>query len=369
MTGSEDARPTRIGATGGTHRGRPRRRVLMVLAVLVGLLVLGAIGAYAAYWQTFLRPATSVAPGRTVTLEVATGMTTQQIGEVLASSGVVPNANMFRWRVREAGAGEDLRAGSYTLETGLGYEGAIAALRQGPAVSFVAVTVPEGWVLEQMAARFEEQANIPADEFLALAKSGAAEFAPTHPYLADAYQGSLEGFLFPKTYRVKEGSTARDVIEMMLAQFDREVASLDLTPANSRGLSLPQIVTVASIVEREAKIAKERPLVSSVIYNRLERDMRLEMCSTVDYVLPGDHFRLTYTELEVDSPYNTYKHTGLTPGPIASPGLASLKAAVEPADTEYLYYVLTGKDGSHTFARTDAEFARARAKSKEVFGE
>jgi UPF0755 protein len=132
---------------------------------------------------------------------------------------------------------------------------------------------------------------------------------------------------------------------------------------------LPQLVIMASIVERETKLAKERPLVSSVIYNRLDRDMRLDMCSTIEYVLKEHKLRLSYADLEIDSPYNTYRHAGLPPGPIASPGLASLQAAAGPARTSYLYYVLTGTDGSHTFARTSAEFARAKAKSKEVFGE
>jgi UPF0755 protein len=296
-------------------------------------------------------------------------MSTEEIGQLLAAEGVVPNAAMFRWKVRQAAAGADLRAGSYELTTGLGYEGAISALRAGPKISYTTVTVPEGFVLEQIASRFEEKAGIPAAEFLSLAKTGAAQFAGKHPYLTDAYKGSLEGYLFPKTYRVKEGATASDVIEMMLAQFDKEIASVDLETATARGYTVPQLVTMASIIEREAKVAKERPLVASVIYNRLGRKMKLQMCSTVDYVLPGDHFRLTNAETRTNSPYNTYLHAGLPPGPIASPGLASIQAAVEPADTDYLYYVLTGKDGSHTFARNDAEFAKARAKSKQVFGE
>jgi len=338
-------------------------------ATLAVVVVVLAVALYAAWWQTFVRSAASVDPGRPVGVTIAPGMGSEEIGKLLASKGVVANAAMFRWKVREAGVGGELRAGSYELTTGLGYAAAIAALRKGPAIAYSTVTIPEGFVIEQIATRFEQQAGIPSAEFLALAKSGAAQFAAEHPYLAGAYQGSLEGFLFPKTYRVKAGSTAKDVIEMMLDQFDREIATVNVTAGQSRGLTLPQIVTVASIIEREAKVAGERPLVSSVIYNRLARKMLLQICSTVDYVLPGDHFRLTNAQTRTETPYNTYLHPGLTPGPIANPGLASLKAAVEPADTDYLYYVLTGKDGSHTFASTDAEFARARAKSKQVFGE
>ena len=131
---------------------------------------------------------------------------------------------------------------------------------------------------------------------------------------------------------------------------------------------MPQIVTMASIIEREARIPKERPLVSSVIYNRLARDMKLEICATVEYVLPGNRFRLSWKETRTPSPYNTYLHKGLTPGPISNPGLASLKAAASPADTDFIFYVLTGKDGSQTYASNAADFAKAKRKSKEVFG-
>lgn len=349
-------------------RRRSRRGVFIAVTAIVVLAAIMA-GGYVAWWNTFRRPAVSVAAGRAVTLVVPSGASTGDIGELLANAGVVANANAFRAVVRDAGAGADLRAGTYELRTGMSYEEALAALTRGPSVEYTTVTIPEGWRVDQVAARLEKEAGIPADEFMALADAGAARFAAGHPYLEGAYRGSLEGFLFPKTYRIVAGSTATDVIEMMLRQFDKELASVDVSGAEKAGLSLPQLVIMASIVERETKLAKERPLVSSVIYNRLDRGMKLDMCSTVEYVLKVHKRRLSYADLKVDSPYNTYTHAGLPPGPIASPGLASLKAAASPADTGYLYYVLTGRDGSHTFARTEAEFARAKAKSKQVFGE
>jgi len=155
---------------------------------------------------------------------------------------------------------------------------------------------------------------------------------------------------------------------MMLRQFDTEIASVDTTQATRRGLSFNDLVVLASMIERESKLDEERPLVSSVIHNRLAKNMLLEIDATIEYVLPGNRFRLRNSDLRIDSPYNTYRRKGLPPGPISNPGLASLKAAAAPADTEYLYYVLTGKDGSHTFAETKAEFLIAKQKSKEVFG-
>jgi UPF0755 protein len=349
---------------------RRRRRAGTVVAVVVAVvLISGAAAGFAVWWNSFNQPAVEVAAGLPVSITVPQGATTPEIGELLASEGVVANANEFRTKVRTAGAGAGLRAGEYELTTGMSYEDAIDALTRGPAVKYTKVTIPEGWRVDQVAARIEKQTGIPADEFLSLADSGAGEFAASHPYLAGAYRNSLEGFLFPKTYMIEEGSSARDVIEMMLDQFDTEVASVAVSRAKAQGISLPQLVTMASIVERETKLAKERPLVASVIYNRLDSKMRLDMCSTIEYVLKEHKLRLSYADLKIDSPYNTYRRAGLPPGPIASPGLASLKAAAAPADTKYLYYVLTGKDGSHTFARNAAEFARAKAKSKRVFGE
>jgi UPF0755 protein len=347
---------------------RKSKAALWGVVAIVGLVVLVAVIGVSAY-RAYFGPQTDVAPGLAADIEVPKGASTDEIAKILAAAGVVENANRFKLDVREAGADGKLRAGSYALKTGMPSEMVIDALLAGPATAYTDVTIPEGWRITQIARRLEEQAGIPSDEFKQLAQDGAGEFAADHPYLEGAYGNSLEGFLFPKTYRIKEGSTARDVIEMMLDQFDKEIAAVDVAGAENDGLSLPELVTAASIVERETKLPKERPLVSSVIRNRLDTGMRLQMCSTVVYVLDKAELRLTTAETKTKSPYNTYLHKGLPPGPIASPGLASLKAAASPADTDYIYYVLTGKNGSHTFASNNAEFLRAKAKSKAVFGE
>jgi UPF0755 protein len=304
-----------------------------------------------------------------VQVEIPSGVGTQRIAEILADAGVVRNAVLFRLSARNAEADGQLRAGVYDLSTGMPDDLVIAKLLEGPPIETVTVTIPEGWRISQIAKRFAKQAGIPESEFRELAENGAQEFSADHPYLKGAYNGSLEGFLFPKTYTFKKDASARDVIEMMLDQFDKEIAEVDVEGAKKLGLSLPEFVTAASILERETKLPKELPLVSSVMHNRLETGMRLQMCATVVYVLNRNELRLTTEETKTDSPYNTYVNAGLPPGPIASPGLAALKAAAEPADTDYIYYVLTGKDGSHTFASNNADFLRAKQKSKEVFGE
>lgn len=351
----------------------PKRRsakgcIIQALVAIVVAFTIVAIAVVAGGWWIFYRPATDVAKGQPVQVEVLPGSNTQQIAQLLSSKGVVGNPNMFRLQSRLNEADGKLRAGVYELSTGMPYDMVLDKLKQGPPIDYVTVTIPEGFILTQIAARYEKQAGIPAEEFLALAEGQADSFAGDYPYLADTYKNSLEGYLFPKTYRVKEGATAREVIAMMLAQFDEEISSAGISVEGNDELSLKQIVVLGSMIERETKVSDERAKVSSVIYNRLHRGMRLEIDATIEYVLPGNRFRLRYSDLRLDSPYNTYLNKGLPPGPISNPGIEALKAAAAPADTQYIYYVLTSKDGRHTFATNERDFLTAKRKSKEVFG-
>ncbi len=335
------------------------RVVLAVLVVIALLAVAGvAVGRYLLY-----HPETEVAAGQAVHVVVEQGATTAEIADMLAAAGVVDSALMFRYQARESGLDGSLKAGEYDLATGMPYELVLEQLSAGPPIVTIDVTIPEGFTARQVAERFAAQAGVPGDELLALVTTGAPEFAAEHPYLEGAHGGSLEGFLFPATYTVKPGVTAREVVEMMLDHFDRQMTGIDLTYARSRGVDLVDVVIIASILEREAQLAEEFPLVSSVIYNRLAKPMRLQLCATVLYTLPAGTTSLTNDDLDEDSPYNTYLHDGLPVGPISNPGLAALTAAAAPADTDYYYYVLTGADGSQTFTKTYDEFLNAKASS------
>lgn len=357
--GPESSRGVTRPDAGERHSTRARVMAAVVLVVLVGIPAL-------AFRQFLLVPATDVPPGRPVTVEVPAGAGTTQIADLLAASGVIDNATMFRLRARVLGIDGTLKSGAYEFETGMSYEAVEARLVAGPPLAYTTVTIPEGFTAEQIGARLERDAGIPADEFVALALGGADRFAGEHPYLGDAYAGSLEGYLFPKTYRIVDGATAAEVIELMLDQFDREFASIERSDPPASTLSTGEFVTLASMIEREARLAEERPLVASVIYNRLAAGMRLQVDATIEYVIKADRPRLLERDLAVESPYNTYRNAGLPPGPIASPGLASLRAAAVPSDTDYLYYVLTGTDGSHTFTVTYEEFLQAKERSREV---
>lgn len=358
---------------GGRHaapkpaRERRQGRWGQVAAGLLLVLVLLAVAGTAVARYLLYHPEVEVAAGQPVHISVPQGATTAEIGEVLASAGVVDSVLMFRYKAREAGVDGDLKPGEYDLFTGMPYEAVLEKLIAGPPIVTVDVTIPEGFTARQVAERFAAQAGVPGEELLALVTAGAPEFVAEHPYLEGAYGGSLEGFLFPATYTVKPGISAHDVVERLLDTFDEQATGLDLSLAQSRGLDLADVVTIASILEREAQRSEEFPLVSSVIYNRLAKPMRLQLCATVLYTMPPGTTSLTNDDLDEDSPYNTYIHDGLPVGPISNPGLAALTAAAAPAQTDYYYYVLTGADGSQTFTKTYDEFLRAKA-SSEVIG-
>jgi UPF0755 protein len=334
------------------------------VAVVAAVFVLVGV----AMWLRYVAPQTHVEPGRPVQIRVKQGESTLAIGESLQSAGVIANGEGFALRTQLAGAANELKPGVYGLSTGMSYAEAIRRLQAGPTTDRVWVTIPEGFRLDQIASRFHDEAGVSKSDFLELARHGAPVFSEKHPVLAGAYRDSLEGYLFPKTYEVARGATAETVIGMMLDQFDRETADLDFGKAERLGVSPRQVVVIASMIERESKLDRERPLVSAVIYNRLRRRMRLKIDATIEYVLRDHKLRLTNADLSTKSPYNTYLHEGLPPGPISSPGIKSLSAAAAPADSQFLYYVLTGRDGSHTFTTNLADFLVAKRKSKEVFG-
>lgn len=354
--------PLRSSRPRGAHTSGRFARVSVVLVATV-VLIVGALG-----WWVLFADSTQVPKGRPVQVRIGGGQSTRQIARVLAQVGVIGNTTAFILQARLSGADGRLQPGDYDLKTGMPPGEVIRVLRAGPPVKFVTVTIPEGYRLDQIADRMHRDAGVSKKEFIALAGSGAERFSDTYPFVAGAYKGSLEGYLFPKTYRVARGATAKSVIEMMLDQFGRETAYLDYSEARSRGLTPAQVVVIASMIERESKLARERPLVSAVIYNRLRKNMRLKIDATIEYVLRDRKLRLTNADLYTQTPYNTYLHEGLPPGPISNPGLASLQAAAHPADSDFIYYVLTGRDGSHTFTTNLADFLVAKRRSKEVFG-
>jgi UPF0755 protein len=295
-----------------------------------------------------------------LTFIVEPGETAVEIATRLKQEGLISDAELFRRYLQYHGLDADIEAGEFTLSQTMTIPEIAQALQRGQQPEQV-VTIQEGLRLEQVAAVVAAQTSIPQDDFLALVTTGWQEVGFTFDLLVDLPPTTtLEGFLFPETYRLPEDGTAVDLLRRMLETFDERVTPEMRTAAANHGLNVYELVTLASIVEREVVLDEERPLVAGVYHNRLEADWFLGACPTVQYAL-GDVDdwwpSLTLDDLELDSPYNTYRNLGLPPGPLCSPGLASIQSSAYPADTDYYFFLVdcTKDDGSHLFAVTEEE--------------
>ncbi|MDP9387543.1 MAG: endolytic transglycosylase MltG [Actinomycetota bacterium] len=333
--------------------GRWGRRLLVVVAVVTVLGVVGA-GAGLVWFRSQVDPAGPA--GAAVQVEVPRGASTQRIAEILEREGIVEDARNFRLYVRVQGAGP-FQAGEYQLRRRSSFDDVIAALEKGPKLTFQRLTVPEGLTLKQTAELVGRLPGRSAERFLEVAASGAvrSKYQP-------AGSTNLEGLLLPETYNFEPKDDEQAILERMVRGFDEAAAEAGIDDVGQGGLVDPyQAIVVASLVEREARVPDDRGKVARVIYNRLAKKMLLQVDATVIYALgrTGERgLRVLFKDLEVDSPYNTYKNPGLPPTPIASPGRASLRAAVVPTDGPWLYYVVVEPDGRHAFATTIAEHNR-----------
>ncbi|MFQ5944639.1 MAG: endolytic transglycosylase MltG [Anaerolineae bacterium] len=298
-------------------------------------------------------PTTRVVPS--MPFAVTPGESVRSIAGRLHELGLIRDPGLFVMLARHLGVDGAIVAGEYGLSPNMGTAEILEVLHSGR-VSEISVTFPEGWRMEQVAERLAAEGVVEASEFLRRASSETFDFQ----FLRERPTGAtLEGFLFPDTYRFTPNMDAGVVIERILENFDRRVNAEVSLEAPAAGLSLYEVLTLASLVERETVLAEERPLIAGVYLNRLRQGMLLEADSTVQYSLGFERGvwwpPITLEELRtVDSAYNTYLQLGLPPGPIASPGLASIQAVVDPSQTPYLYYYARG-DGSHAFAVTFEE--------------
>lgn len=339
----------------------------MLLVVLLLCLGVGAILGYlAGRADTRLAVASALArqldsrasdDPTPVRFVVEPGQSGTEIAAALEEAGLVESAWAFQLLTRLRGAQSELRAGEYQLRRNMTAGEIVESLRGGIG-NVGGFTVPEGWRAAEIADALEKRGLARRDEFLALVRAGdfQSDFLSSRPPGA-----SLEGYLFPDTYQIVPGKPTREIVQLMLDVFGQRFTPEMRAQAAQRGLTAHQVVTLASIVEREAVRAEERPVIASVFYNRLARGMKLQTDPTVQYAVAGvnpplavgGYWKrgLTELDLQIDSPYNTYRQVGLPPGPIANPGLASIQAVLQPAQTEYLYFVAK-PDGSHAFART-----------------
>jgi uncharacterized YceG family protein len=290
----------------------------------------------------------------TVRVQIPTGATVSRIGELLEDNHVIASAFYFRTRVTLGGNRGDLKPGSYKLKRGMSYAAAIDALSEGPPKDIVTVTIPEGRSRGEVAP-IVEGAGLSGSYARASLRSPAVKLRRYHAGRAK----SLEGFLFPATYELKRNASAGDLVAKQLAAFKTEFAKIDLHAARKKNLTPYDVLIIASMVEREAGVARDRPLIASVIYNRLKAGIPLGIDATIRFALGNWTKPLKVSELASPSPYNTRTNAGLPPGPIGNPGLDSIEAAARPAKTDYLFFVVKPcGDGEHVFAKTNAEFDR-----------
>ncbi len=280
-------------------------------------------------------------------VDLPPGISTTAIGERLVGSGVVRDVLTFRIALWKTGAARRLRAGEYRFDTAISAEDVVRKIARGESY-LRSLTFREGLTIGEMAAVFEREGFGNASDFLEAARD-ASLVRSFDPYALD-----LEGYLFPETYLLHRRASAADLVKMMVDRFN-EVMTPDLIEeARAQGLGVREVVTLASLIEKETGQADERSLVSAVYRNRLRIRMALQCDPTVIYALKKDSRwkgNLTREHLAIDSPYNTYRYPGLPPGPIAAPGRGALEAAVRPADVPFLYFV-SRNDGSHVFATT-----------------
>jgi UPF0755 protein len=323
------------------------RRLRIAIAFLIVILIcfLGFSGAL--WWKWANGPKLAGGEGKLVRVTVAKGATVVQVGEELEQQGLIRSAQLFRWIGRDS----TLKPGVYEFRPNETPAGILRRLEKGD-IATVKVTFPEGFTLRRMADRLAREGMIASpDGFLKLVTEQGDSQKADFPL-----PKNLEGYLFPETYRFPVGVDERAIAQEMLANFERRVVDgLDAELKKSRR-SLAEVVNVAAMIEKEAEADEDRPLIAGVIYNRLKKGMRLQIDATVQYARGVHEKRLLFSHLEVDSPYNTYKHAGLPAGPICNPGLPSLEAAITPKPSNYLFYVYA-QDGTgrHLFAPTYEE--------------
>jgi UPF0755 protein len=310
-------------------------------------IVLSLVAGAGLFWfvKEISQPANT--EGEPVVFEVQPGASGRGIADELESKKLIANGLAFRLLLsyKEKKEGATLRAGHFEVDPKQDIKGILDSLLEGQTLTRKA-TVPEGYTLEQTARSLEDQGICKGDEFWAALESDSLNLGWQFPE-------KLEGYLFPSTYEFPWECTGELAVRQMTDQFKASVEPLWVKNKATAPLSLKETVILASLVEREAQVPSERPTIAGVYINRLKKGMKLECDATVQYALGEQKAVLLYRDLEIASPYNTYRYAGLPPGPICSPGLASIEAAMRPKKSNYLFYVRNDvkNDGSHVFGR------------------
>ena len=329
----------------GVRRAHRRRRILALGLVLVGALIAWFLIAL------FQPPPFDPGDGEgTVAITIPEGASADQIADILTENDVVSNGTLFKLRLSLAGKSDSVQASRYLLAHNMSYGAAIDRLTEGG--DKLTVTIPEGEDRNQIAAQIADLGI--SGDYLAASKSFPG-FDP-NKYGANNPK-SLEGFLFPATYDLAQGTDANALVGEQLNAFQQNISGVDLSYAKSKNLTVYDVLIIASMIDKEVQVPSERALVAAVIYNRLHRGMPLGIDATTRFQFQNYTGEITQAQLESPSPYNTRIHAGLTPTPIGNPGLAAIQAAAKPAKVNYTFYVLKADgNGQHCFTASEQEF-------------
>lgn len=289
-------------------------------------------------------------------IEVKPGMTTSDIADLLHEKKLVKNPSAFKLEARFQGLSEKLQAGVYQIEGGLSNSQIVEVMAKGH-VKQIRFTVPEGYTIKRTAKKLEAEGLGKADQFIAAAK----DYAP-YDYMKTSnpeVKFKAEGFIYPATYDLPINANEEKILQLLVEQFDKTITSSGVKKTiEERKLKIHDVVNMAAMVEMEAVFADEQPRIAGVFLKRVEIGMPIQSDTTIQYLLGEQKEIVTYEDLKIKSPYNTYINAGLPPGPIACPSLKAIKAVLNPEKTEYLYFVAE-KDGHHRFSKTYAEHLKA----------
>ena len=329
-----------------------------VIALLCVLLIIAAAYLYLNnYIEESLK---AVEPGddSPIVVEIPVGSTTNDIAEILFEYNLISNINSFKYHAEKTGADAKLKAGTYVLSKNMNADELLGTLiKGGSSGNTYNITVIEGLTNEDMAQSLSEQTELDYDRFIELMEAPEI-FKEELEFLKDTSVSNLQGYLMPDTYNIYVNSSEEDIVRVLLKQFDKFYIDEIKPKMENTRLTFNEVINLASIVEKEALLDEERDEVAKVFLNRLDINMKLQSCATVNYANGEWKERLTNEDIEIDSPYNTYIIEGLPPSPINSPGKVSIISVLEPADVDYLFFVAKG-DGSHYFSNTYDEHINA----------
>jgi UPF0755 protein len=325
-----------------------RLKIRIIKWVVILLVLAGVSGGV--WWSWAVQPYSN--QNTPEMIAITAGMTANQVGEELERRHLIRSARAFSILAGLFQADTRLCAGEYLLTAQMSPQEMLQKLVSGPETEIIRLTIPEGYTTDQIVNLLVQKGIGTKEDYTKVLAADFFDYSFLDGIPQDIYR--LDGFLFPDTYFLDQKDTPHEAIDLMLRRFQQELSAEAQAQLQGMNLSIRNWVNLASLVEKEAVQETDRPLIVSVLLNRLERNMPLQVDATIQYILGTPKAKLYNKDLQINSPYNTYLHNGLPPGPIASPGHASLEAVLHPEQTAYLYY-LAKPDGYHVFANTFAE--------------